>query len=99
MWNGPGGKTYGDTFTAAVDTMLDLKVTCRVFIQTVEVPPEIVAGLDKLYSADEYQLMDEYTDLSAPVYFAPRFRNVNDPTKELVCVDPDADDSKPKQDA
>ena len=45
-------------------------------LMTLQIPEEIIANLFKLYS-DEWDDMNQYTDLTQPVYFGPRFLNLD----------------------
>ncbi len=41
-----------------------------------QIPEEIISNLFNLY-ADEYHDINQYTDLTKPVFFGPRFINLN----------------------
>ena len=41
-----------------------------------EIPPAIIADLPELYPS-EFAFLARYTDLDKPVFYGPRFRNVN----------------------
>jgi hypothetical protein len=75
MWNGPLNAAW-PTFGKAVGGMGDLRVLTCFNIMKYQVPPAAVAKLRELYP-DEYADMTEHTDLSQPVLYGPRFRNVN----------------------
>ena len=75
MWNGPIDVAW-PTFGRAVETMAKLRVLACFDIQKYQVPPEAVAMLSDLYH-DEFDSIAKYTDLKAPVYYGPRFRNLN----------------------
>ncbi|HXZ02498.1 MAG TPA: ferritin-like protein [Stellaceae bacterium] len=74
MWNGPADKSW-PTFGQAVETMAKLRVLACFNIMKHQVPPAAVAALPQLYP-DEINDLAAYTDLAAPVYYGPRFRNV-----------------------
>jgi hypothetical protein len=40
-----------------------------------QVPPRLIDRLPELYP-DEHQFLARYTDLSKPVFYGPRFRNL-----------------------
>lgn len=73
MWNGPADKSW-PTFGQAIETMAKLRVLACFNIMKHQVPPEAVAMLAQLYP-DEIGDLGAYTDLTAPVYYGPRFRN------------------------
>ena len=56
--------------------MSGLRVPATFFITPQQVPPASVARLEELYP-DEYEALAQYTDLSSPVFYGPRFRNLN----------------------
>jgi hypothetical protein len=72
-WNGPAATSW-PTLGAAVDAMMSLRVLSCFNIVRHQVPPPVVNKLAGYYS-DEYAFLSEYTDLSRPVYYGPRFRN------------------------
>ena len=41
-----------------------------------QIPAEIISNLAQLYP-DEYEDLRSYTDLSQPVFFGPRYINLN----------------------
>lgn len=45
-------------------------------LMSLQIPEEIIANLYRLYP-DEWNDMNQYTDLTQPVYFGPRFLNMN----------------------
>jgi hypothetical protein len=45
-------------------------------IMAQQIPPEIISKITQLYP-DEYDDISTYTDLSKPVFFGPRYRNLN----------------------
>jgi hypothetical protein len=56
--------------------MGELRVLGCFNIMKYEVPAKVVAQLKTLYP-NEYADLAAYTDLSAPVFYGPRFRNLN----------------------
>ncbi len=76
-WNGPIEK-QGPSLSAAVIGMTELKVPVRIdpAIMSQQIPEEIISNLFSLYP-DEYDDLREYTDLAKPVFFGPRFINLN----------------------
>jgi len=75
MWNGPADKSW-PTFGQAVGAMGELRVKACFGVMSHQVPPAVVAKLQELYP-DEYADIAAYTDLSQPVFYGPRFRNLN----------------------
>jgi hypothetical protein len=75
MWNGPADKSW-PSFGDAVGKMGDLRVLGCVYLMKNQVPADVVGKLEAMYP-DEYADMAKYTDLSAPVFYGPRFHNVN----------------------
>ncbi len=75
MWNGPEEKSW-PTFGKAVAAMTDLRVLSCFNIMRSQIPPDLIARLPELYG-DEALIMARYTDLSAPVFYGPRFINKN----------------------
>lgn len=73
MWNGPADKSW-PTFGKTVGEMTEMRVLSCFYIMQHEIPKDIVEDLPNLYPND-YHYLKEYTDLSAPVYFGPRFIN------------------------
>ncbi|MCH8222486.1 MAG: hypothetical protein IH868_03650 [Chloroflexi bacterium] len=45
-------------------------------LMTLQIPEKIIADLFRLYP-DEWDDLNQYTDLTEPVYFGPRFLNLN----------------------
>jgi hypothetical protein len=43
---------------------------------SLQIPESIIADLPRLYP-DEWDDLNRYTDLSEPVFFGPRFMNLN----------------------
>jgi hypothetical protein len=72
-WNGPSASSW-PTLGKAVMSMVSLRVLSCFNIMRYEVPATVVARLEELYP-DEYQALADYTDLSAPVFYGPRFVN------------------------
>lgn len=75
MWNGPAAKSW-PTFGDAVSKMTDLRVLSCFYIMRHQIPTDIVAKLETLYP-QEYTFLKKYTDLSASVFYGPRFINNN----------------------
>lgn len=75
MWNGPAAQSWPN-FGKAVGAMTEMRVKSCFYIMRHEIPKDIVEDLPKLYP-DDYHYLAKYTDLSAPVYFGPRFINQN----------------------
>ncbi len=75
MWNGPAAESWPN-FGKAVGAMTEMRVKSCFYIMRHEIPKDIVEDLAKIYP-DEYHYLSRYTDLSAPVYFGPRFINQN----------------------
>jgi hypothetical protein len=74
-WNGPAAVAW-KTLGAAVHGMVDLRVLSCFNIMRYEVPAELVARLPELYP-DEIDRLRDYTDLTRPVFYGPRFVNTN----------------------
>ncbi|MPV68477.1 ferritin-like domain-containing protein [Burkholderia sp. BE17] len=77
VWNGPAGGSW-KSLGAAVHGMVDLRVLSCFNILRHPVPPAALARLGTLYP-DEFAFLRSYSDLSKPVFYGPRFRNVNPP--------------------
>jgi hypothetical protein len=75
MWNGPADKSW-PMFGQAVGAMGELRVLACFNIMKYEVPQSVVKALPTLYPND-YPDLAAYTDLQAPVFYGPRFRNLN----------------------
>ena len=75
MWNGPAAQEW-PTFGQAVGAMGELRVLGCFNIMKYQVPPSVIAQLKTLYPAD-YADLAAYTDLNGPVFYGPRFRNLN----------------------
>ena len=74
-WNGPAAVSW-KTLGGAVHGMVDLRVLSCFNILRYQIPAAIVARLPELYPGEIDQLR-RYTDLTAPVFYGPRFVNVN----------------------
>jgi hypothetical protein len=74
-WNGSAAVSW-KTLGGAVHGMVDLRVLSCFNILRHEVPAELVAKLPTLYP-DEIDTLRRYTDLSAAVFYGPRFINTN----------------------
>lgn len=75
MWNGPKDESW-PSFGAAVGTMSEMRVLSCFYIMKLQIPAEIISKLSELYP-DEYNRMKKYTDLDKPVFYGPRFFNLN----------------------
>lgn len=75
VWNGPSSTSW-KTLGAAVHGMVDLRVLSCFNIMRHAVPAAAVSQLAELYP-DEIGFLRTYTDLSKPVFYGPRFVNVN----------------------
>jgi hypothetical protein len=74
-WNGPSATSW-KTLGGAVHSMVDLRVLSCFNILRHEIPAALVARLPTLYP-DEIDTLRRYTDLSATVFYGPRFINTN----------------------
>lgn len=72
MWNEPAGQKFGQ----AVAAIGELRVLSCFNIMKNQVPQSAIAQLQALYP-DQYADLAVYTDLNAPVFYGPRFRNLN----------------------
>ena len=54
-------------------------------IMAQQIPAEIISNLTRLYS-DEYEDISAYTDLSKPVFFGPRYFNLNSEARSLPAL-------------
>lgn len=54
----------------------DSEASWQPALMSLEIPASIIADLQTLYP-DEWDDLNLYTDLSQPVYFGPRFLNLN----------------------
>ncbi len=75
MWNGPKDQSW-PSFGAAVGSMSEMRVMSCFYIMKLEIPEVVITKLKNLYPK-EYKLMSAYTDLDEPVYYGPRFFNLN----------------------
>lgn len=75
VWNGPAATSW-KSLGAAVHKMVDFRVLSCFNIMRYQIPDTIIKQLSALYP-DEYQFLSEYTDLSKPVFYGPRFININ----------------------
>lgn len=75
MWNGPKDQSWPN-FGKAVGTMSEMRVLSCFYIMQLQVPDAIIAKLADLYP-DDYEQMKKYTDLDQPVFYGPRFFNLN----------------------
>ncbi|HEX8054072.1 MAG TPA: ferritin-like protein [Thermoleophilaceae bacterium] len=75
VWNGPAAQAF-PTLGAAVGAMAGLRVPACFKVMVQEVPAPAIAKLPELYP-DEHERMAELTDLDRPVFYGPRFRNLN----------------------
>lgn len=73
-WNGPAGTSW-PTLGKAVIAMGSLRVLACFNIMKYEVPQSALARLGDLYP-DEHLEIAQYTDLSEPVFYGPRFVNL-----------------------
>jgi hypothetical protein len=74
-WNGPAAVSW-KTLGGAVHSMVDLRVLSCFNILRHQIPGDIVSRLPALYP-NEIDQLRRYTDLSAPVFYGPRFLNTN----------------------
>jgi hypothetical protein len=75
VWNGPAATSW-PTLGEAVKGMGGLRVPACFMVMVIQVPPDAIAKLPELYP-NEHERMAALTDLDAPVYYGPRFRNLN----------------------
>lgn len=73
-WNGPAAQSW-PSLGEAVFQMNEMRVLSCFNIMRHRVPDDLVARLPELYPT-EYPLLARYTDLSAPVFYGPRFANL-----------------------
>jgi rubrerythrin len=74
-WNGPAARWW-PTLGQGVATMAKLRVLGYFNIMKFQIPPAVVAQLPQLYP-DEIDMFRTYTHLDAPVFYGPRFMNLN----------------------
>jgi rubrerythrin len=75
IWNGPAATSW-PTLGQAVEVMGKLRVLGCFNIMKYQVPPDLVSRLAELYPG-EYPAIAAYSDLEAPLFYGPRFRNTN----------------------
>jgi len=75
MWNGPADQSW-PTFGKAVAAMTALRVLSCFYIMRNKIPEAAVSKLRELYP-EEFDVLDLATDLTKPVFYGPRFRNLN----------------------
>ncbi|MFF8474950.1 ferritin-like protein [Streptomyces sp. NPDC015414] len=75
MWNGDPDQQW-PTFGEAVHNMMKLRVFSSFTFMQRRIPPTLVDDLPRLYPA-EFGFLHTYTDLDKPVFYGPRFRNLN----------------------
>lgn len=73
-WNGPPQSSWPRLGEAVVQ-MNEMRVLSCFNILRHEVPPAILDQLEELYP-DEYRMIATYSDLTRPVFYGPRFRNL-----------------------
>jgi hypothetical protein len=74
-WNGPPADSW-HTIGGSVHSMVDLRVLSCFNILRYQIPDNVVAQLPQLYPK-EIDRLRLYTDLGKPVFYGPRFANVN----------------------
>jgi Ferritin-like len=75
VWNGPAATAW-PTLGDAVKGMGGLRVPACFQIIPHQIPPDVVAKLPTLYP-DEHEALAGLTDLDQPVFYGPRFFNLN----------------------
>ena len=75
MWNGPADQSW-PSFGKAVGSMSDMRVQSCFYIMQNQIPEEAIGKLKELYP-DEYDTLGAYTRLDEPVFYGPRFFNLN----------------------
>jgi rubrerythrin len=60
----------------AVHGMMDFRVFTAFNIDKQQIPDSIIQQLPELYP-DEFEFIEKYTDLSKPVFYGPRYLNIN----------------------
>lgn len=75
-WNGDPAKWW-PTLGGAVELMAKLRVFACFNVMKHQVPDDLVAKLAEIYPEDEFAMMSIYTRLNEPVFYGPRFRNLN----------------------
>jgi hypothetical protein len=61
---------------SAVHGMMDFRVFTSFNINRQQIPDSIIQQLPSLYP-EEFEFINKYTDLSKPVFYGPRFININ----------------------
>lgn len=77
VWNGAAERSW-PTLGQAVGSMMELRVIACFRVMAHEVPPALVARLGELYP-DEHAELAAWSDVDAPLFYGPRFRNLNPP--------------------
>jgi hypothetical protein len=75
VWNGPAAKSW-PTLGEAVGLMTGLRVPACFGVMVAQIPADAIARLPELYP-DEYADIAALTDLDQPVFYGPRFLNLN----------------------
>jgi hypothetical protein len=75
VWNGPHAASW-KTLGGAVHSMVDLRVLSCFNLLRHQIPANAVGQLKTLYPAESARLA-EFSDLSAPLFYGPRFFNTN----------------------
>jgi hypothetical protein len=75
-WNGDPAKWW-PTLGGAVELMAKLRVFACFNVMKHQVPSGLVTKLATIYPADDFAMMSKYTRLNEPVFYGPRFRNLN----------------------
>jgi hypothetical protein len=75
-WNGDPAKWW-PTLGGAVELMAKLRVFACFNLMKHQVPEDLIAKLHTIYSREEVEVMSKYTRLDQPVFYGPRFRNLN----------------------
>jgi hypothetical protein len=73
-WNGPAATSW-PSLGEAVIQMNEMRVISCFNILRHQVPADIVEQLPQLYP-DDHKVLAEFTDLTRPVFYGPRFRNL-----------------------
>jgi Ferritin-like len=75
MWNGPANESW-PKFGDAVGKMAEMRVLSCFYIMQNQIPADVIKKLENLYPT-EYASMQKYTNLNEPVFYGPRFFNLN----------------------
>lgn len=75
VWNGPAPTSW-KSLGAAVHGMVDFRVLSCFNIMRNQIPDSVIKQLPELYP-NEIDFLRNYTDLSKPVFYGPRFLNTN----------------------